>query len=159
MAADGDGANSPFAAALARRMTEPGVDLGLMMRKVRGDVLRNTGSAQQPYWYESLPENPFYFVAAPAPAAGLASRLPTSYTKPNGFLSRAGQNWLETDNVQSISFHFKEVSRREGMTLVHDSGRDVYLRWPNAGGTVQYAQGTPQRWVDLYQIEPVTDDP
>ena len=82
-AADGEAANSPFAAALARWMTEPGIDLGLMMRKVRAQVLRETGSVQQPYWYESLPENPFYFVA-PSGATTVAPVTQVPQTTING---------------------------------------------------------------------------
>lgn len=50
-AADGDGANSPFATALARRLPQPGLEIGLLFRSVRDDVLTATGRTQEPFTY------------------------------------------------------------------------------------------------------------
>ncbi|QTD55080.1 caspase family protein [Parasphingorhabdus cellanae] len=61
-AADGDGANSPFAEALARRLVQPGLEISLLFRSVRDDVLRKTGRQQEPFTYGSLSGNAFYFV-------------------------------------------------------------------------------------------------
>jgi hypothetical protein len=49
------GGNSPFAAAFARRIPEPGVDVRLLISKVRDDVLDSTGRVQEPFSYGSLP--------------------------------------------------------------------------------------------------------
>jgi hypothetical protein len=49
------GANSPFATAFARRIPEPGVDIRLLVSKVRDDVLAATQRAQEPFSYGSLP--------------------------------------------------------------------------------------------------------
>jgi hypothetical protein len=49
------GANSPFAAAFARRIPEPGVDIRVLAGKVRDDVLAATGRVQEPFSYGSLP--------------------------------------------------------------------------------------------------------
>jgi hypothetical protein len=65
-AADGDGANSPFATALARRLPQPGLEIGLLFRSVRDDVLAATGRAQEPFTYGSLSGQAFYFRAASA---------------------------------------------------------------------------------------------
>ena len=54
-------ANSPYADALARHMGEPGLEISLLFRKVRDDVLVKTGKQQEPYTYGSLPAQPFYF--------------------------------------------------------------------------------------------------
>jgi uncharacterized caspase-like protein len=62
IAADGDGRNSPFATALASRMLEPGVEINMLFRRVRDDVLRLTGRVQEPYTYGSLSGTEFYFV-------------------------------------------------------------------------------------------------
>lgn len=51
---DGDGLNSPFAAALSRRIREP-VDVRILFAKVRDDVLATTDKRQEPYNYGSLP--------------------------------------------------------------------------------------------------------
>jgi hypothetical protein len=86
-AADGSGANSPFAEAMAKRLVQPGLEISLLFRSVRDDVLKTTGRTQEPFTYGSLSGNAFYFVepkggavqsvqvatAAPAPANTPAS--------------------------------------------------------------------------------------
>ena len=53
--------NSPYADALARHMREQGLEISLLFRKVRDDVLTRTAKQQEPYTYGSLPAQPFYF--------------------------------------------------------------------------------------------------
>lgn len=60
VAADGEGANSPFARALLREMIQPGQTIESMFRNVRRAVLQETGGAQRPWDSSSLVE-PFYF--------------------------------------------------------------------------------------------------
>jgi hypothetical protein len=55
VALDGDGANSPFVAALVNRLDTPGLDISLLFRLVRDDVLTATRRQQEPYVYGSLP--------------------------------------------------------------------------------------------------------
>lgn len=62
VASDGDAGNSPFAAALARRVTEAGVEINKVFRFVRSDVLTATGGVQEPFVYGSLPPEDFFFV-------------------------------------------------------------------------------------------------
>lgn len=64
VALDGTGANSPFARALADRLAVPGLEISLMFRQVRDDVLANTGGMQEPHTYGSLSGIP-YFLAGP----------------------------------------------------------------------------------------------
>ncbi len=54
VANDGDGQHSPFAAAIIKYITEPGVDIRLALGRVRDDVLRSTGNHQEPFVYGSL---------------------------------------------------------------------------------------------------------
>ncbi|MEZ5773814.1 MAG: caspase domain-containing protein [Hyphomicrobiaceae bacterium] len=54
VALDGDGANSPFALALASEFKEPGLEIGLLFRRVRDRVLDTTGRRQEPFTYGSL---------------------------------------------------------------------------------------------------------
>ena len=72
IAADGDGANSPFATALARRIVEPGVEISFVFRRVRDDVLAATSQRQEPFIYGSLSGAETYLVppnGRPAPVA------------------------------------------------------------------------------------------
>jgi uncharacterized caspase-like protein len=54
VASDGDGQNSPFATALVKHITEPGLDLRLAFGRVRDDVMKNTANRQEPFLYGSL---------------------------------------------------------------------------------------------------------
>ena len=61
VAADGPGANSPFAAALVKHMEEEGVELGRFFRKVTSRVLAMTKNQQEPFVYGRIPDEDFYF--------------------------------------------------------------------------------------------------
>jgi tetratricopeptide (TPR) repeat protein len=61
VALDGAGANSPYVSALIRQLETPGVEISLLFRKVRDDVMASTRNAQEPFTYGSLPSEAFYF--------------------------------------------------------------------------------------------------
>jgi uncharacterized caspase-like protein len=61
VAADGPGANSPFAMALVKHMDEEGVELGRFFRKVTSSVLAATKNRQEPFVYGRIPDEDFYF--------------------------------------------------------------------------------------------------
>src|SRR6266849_6825093 len=54
VANDGQGRNSPFTAALLKRLREPGLEIELMFRRVASDVDAQTGGRQRPETYISL---------------------------------------------------------------------------------------------------------
>jgi tetratricopeptide (TPR) repeat protein len=67
VAHDGDDGNSPFVKALLKRLKQPGLEISMLFRFVRDDVLAATGRQQEPFVYGSLPSEPFYFrIAATA---------------------------------------------------------------------------------------------
>jgi TPR repeat protein len=78
VALDGIGDNSPFATALMEKLTEPGLEISLMFRQVRDEVLAQTANLQEPYVYGSLSGEPFY-IAGPADGqvdvAAIAERM------------------------------------------------------------------------------------
>ena len=53
VAQDGDGVNSPFTAALLAHLSDPD-DIAVVLRKVRQQVMKDTGNRQQPWEYGSL---------------------------------------------------------------------------------------------------------
>lgn len=59
-AADGMGRNSPYSHALLKNLQTPGIETGLLFRKVRDDVMRLTNGRQRPYTYGSLGGTEFY---------------------------------------------------------------------------------------------------
>lgn len=64
-ALDGSGGNSPFATALARNLSTPGLEVRLLFDIVRDDVMETTGRKQQPFSYGSISgRQQFYFTAA-----------------------------------------------------------------------------------------------
>ena len=64
VAHDGDDGNSPFMKALLKRMRQPGLEISMLFRFVRDDVLAATDREQEPFVYGSLPSEPFYFRTA-----------------------------------------------------------------------------------------------
>ncbi len=65
VALDGNGSNSPFALALSDKLAEPGLEISLMFRQVRDDVLEATQNLQEPNTYGSLSGVPFYLAGSP----------------------------------------------------------------------------------------------
>lgn len=72
VASDGKGRNSPYTAALLRHMGTPGLEINLMFRRVRDEVLQRTGSKQKPFTYASLSGAATYLV----PSGNVASLTP-----------------------------------------------------------------------------------
>jgi tetratricopeptide (TPR) repeat protein len=62
LAMDGEGTNSPFATALMNRLPTPNLEISLLFRMVRDDVLNATGKRQEPFVYGSLPGESLFFV-------------------------------------------------------------------------------------------------
>ncbi len=60
VALDGQGQNSPFNIALRENMVKPELEISLLFRQVRDDVLAATGNQQEPTTYGALPGEPFY---------------------------------------------------------------------------------------------------
>jgi len=54
VALDGAGANSPFAEALSKYLTQPGVDVRIALGQVRDEVVQVTQRKQEPFVYGSL---------------------------------------------------------------------------------------------------------
>ena len=55
VASDGDGRNSPYTTALIHHLSEPGLEVQFMFRKVRDSVINATNGEQVPFTYGSLP--------------------------------------------------------------------------------------------------------
>ena len=70
VAADGTGRNSPFTEALLEHLEEPGLEVGMMFRRVRDAVLASTHRQQEPFVYGSLSSQGAYLAAAPEPSSG-----------------------------------------------------------------------------------------
>lgn len=62
LAQDGTGNNSPFVESLVRHMQRPGLELNMVFRHVRDEVMAATRNQQEPFSYGSLPGQQFFFV-------------------------------------------------------------------------------------------------
>ncbi|MFL5069490.1 MAG: caspase family protein [Xanthobacteraceae bacterium] len=65
IAEDGGGENSPFAAALVKHLSVPGLDIRLAFGRVRDDVLKRSRTRQEPFIYGSLGGESISLVPAP----------------------------------------------------------------------------------------------
>lgn len=77
VAMDGRGENSPYATALMEAVVQPNLEIGLMFRRVRDEVLAATENKQLPWTDGSLSGEPFYLAgtSAAAPEAADDPRL------------------------------------------------------------------------------------
>lgn len=78
--------NSPFAVSLAKHMVQPGLEINMLFRSVRDDVLLRTDRQQEPFVYGSLPAESFYFqdpvAGAPTPPGLAALPAPPAVAAP-----------------------------------------------------------------------------
>jgi Caspase domain len=79
---DGAGANSPFAAALVKHITEPGLDIRIALGRVRDEVLRTTAGRQEPFIYGSLGGSIIPLVPSPVAKALEAMSTPRPVVAP-----------------------------------------------------------------------------
>ena len=74
VAFDGEGPLSPYATAMLKHIEHPGLDVRLLMGKVRDDVMVATARKQEPFIYGSLSGDIIPLVPAPAGASGEAAQ-------------------------------------------------------------------------------------
>ncbi len=81
VALDGNGDNSPFATALADNLRKPDVEIGLMFRQVRDEVMALTANRQQPHFYGSLTGVPFFLAGNQAKTEASPADKPAAWQK------------------------------------------------------------------------------
>lgn len=131
-AADGDGANSPFAEALAKRLPQPGLEISLLFRNVRDDVLAKTGRTQEPFTYGSLSGQAFYFRPPASETTAANSASPAA----PGLSAAANETafWQDVQKVNSIGAFRSYVSRYpDGRFVALAYGNIKKLTQPDAG--------------------------
>ncbi|WP_322867365.1 caspase family protein [Aquicoccus sp. G2-2] len=106
VALDGEGDNSPFAMALMDKMKQPGLEISLMFRAVRDEVLKSTSNRQEPHTYGSLSGIPFYLASLKNPAAGgsvqgLQGRI-DAWSKVQPDLEKQYQVLAEDDDTRAL---------------------------------------------------------
>ncbi|MDX2289244.1 MAG: caspase family protein [Hyphomicrobiaceae bacterium] len=118
VAADGEGTNSPFAAALANAMRIPGLTIEEALKDVRTDVGRQTNGQQSP-WDTSSLNVKFHFVPRRSIFADSSQRLLTDAE-------------LATLDCPSLWIARNEIFKRHGYCFATPRGQDYF---GNAGCT------------------------
>ena len=109
VAYDGVGANSPFSTALAEWIDEPGLEIGLMLRRVRQDVVEATEGSQVP-WVEEAILGDFYFVEGTREVAPQVSGA----ARPFDIANADAVFWRTVTEMKT------EEERRAGLNLYKD---------------------------------------
>ena len=86
---DGAARNSPYTTALLKHLEEPGLEIGMMFRRVRDTVLAATGGRQEPFVYGSLSSEGFYLKPPKATAVPATEPTPGAPAPTPGFDARA----------------------------------------------------------------------
>ncbi len=105
VALDGDGRNSPYAAAFLKSIQEPGLTIEQVFKNVRHHLGRETGGRQVPWELSSL-EGDFYFTPAKAAPGGRTRDLAAAEDAGNEAPAAppAGEARTFTDPVTGMEF-------------------------------------------------------
>ena len=110
IAADGQGRNSPYTAALLGILKQPGLEIGLMFREVRDRVLAATNNEQEPFVSASLSSKTIYLV--PPTVAPLPSPRPEPV--PQLEVYPVAQAWAATKDTTSVEVLRAFIARFRG---------------------------------------------
>jgi uncharacterized caspase-like protein len=111
IAFDGNGVDSPYSTALARHLTEPGVEIQSALTRVRGEVTETTQGRQRPWHNASLGREVFIgrpvVMAAPAakPANAAAATAPTLVVGDPPSWEVEQRLWDEASKRNSVPFY------------------------------------------------------
>lgn len=126
VALDGEGANSPFSAALSRHIGTPGLEVQQMLTRVRAEVVSTTKSKQVPWSNSSLLGEVYL---AEKPGACLLRRGEASYLTFSVVPAKAGtrnhRTWFGEDSELPPSGH--NISPGTGPGLRRDDNEGVAL--------------------------------
>ncbi|NSY41366.1 caspase family protein [Leisingera sp. ANG59] len=98
-ALDGKGRNSPYASALLKHLTEPGLELGKLFRKVRDTVYAATGGQQEPFVYGSLPGRDIFLVP---PKVEVLAEAPVRTAALSGTDSKIQKDYSRAVSMNSV---------------------------------------------------------
>ena len=157
VALDGSGQDSPYALALMHKLDVPGLEISLMFRQVRDEVLKATDNLQEPYTYGSLSGTPYY-LAGP----GKGNTNVNKVTDP-----RVAWSDLRPNEIQQLRALAKRGSTRSMLGLAYISQNPNDTRY-NPAEALKYfkkaaAAGSPEAEFELAKIYEqglgVTPDP
>ena len=163
VASDGTGeTNSPYAAALAKYLAEPGLEVRLLFGRVRDEVMSATSESREPFVYGSLGGEALYLnppsaiVAAPDLSSGGNSTIPSGETQPKGpteWETNAFQVAMESTNPDVIEGYLAEfpnggyrkvIERHLQSVLVERSAFENAMRSRTAAAVAAFLGKYPQ---------------
>ncbi|MEM8553108.1 MAG: caspase family protein [Pseudomonadota bacterium] len=80
VAFDGTGGHGPYARALLEHMATPNLEIGMMFRRVRDEVMDATAQLQEPFTYGSLSGVPLFLANTEAPLGGFDGDLRAAWS-------------------------------------------------------------------------------
>jgi hypothetical protein len=155
-AADGDGRNSPYTAALLKSISEPGLPIEQLFKKVRQRLSKETGNRQIPWELSSL-QGDFYFTPGRTNrvVADIEDKEATPIARP------AGQESYDVSMGKRPSVSTANEIRRDGRFIAYDNGTvldtNTNLMWAakNNGYDINWADA--KRYCKIYQGGGYTD--
>ena len=139
VASDGNGRNSPYSEALLAFLEEPGLEVGLMFRKVRDAVLGATGGRQEPFVYGSLSAKGAYLKSPQKIPETAVTQVPSTITVSEIDQSDKEYEFLfwnsikDSDNVEEYKVYLDAFP--DGRFAALARSRLKRLEEPNGGGT------------------------
>jgi len=148
IAFDGNGVDSPYSLALAKHLTEPGVEIQSALTRVRGEVTEATQGRQRPWHNASLGREVFLgkaAEAAPAPVADAskttAAPAPVASEPPSWEVEQ--RLWDEASKKNSIPFYEAYLEQFPSGRFATVAKLNIdELKDPNAQGKQVAALGT-----------------
>jgi hypothetical protein len=126
VALDGTGRNSPFTTALLDHIGDPDSDIHALMRRVRADVVAQTGSVQVPWENSSLVDEVFLASGDAAPTdtlTKLADALPEP--SPSRLFQGEGTCYLRRYTDDHLRQHPQQSVSAMGLILYPDGDQSV----------------------------------
>jgi uncharacterized caspase-like protein len=88
-ASDGVGRNSPFTAALLNHISQPGVEISVMLKQVAAEVREKTANGQRPQQLSDMSKTFYFAKAQTEPASTMAAAEPRRPAEPDHSLELA----------------------------------------------------------------------
>ncbi len=170
VADDGQGRNSPYAAALLRHIERPGEEVISTLRRVRNDVYAATAGRQAPWDHTSLRHAVFFIPPRrKASAAPLRPRV-VSYRQswPDGrftlgsFKRIDSERWSElvqtSNERRATTFDFRQLSNSPTAIVLHDPERTTGPIWVQIDlqqKRIFWSDDAQRTWKYLYDVTAV----
>jgi tetratricopeptide (TPR) repeat protein len=119
-AEEGDGRNSPLAAALLKYLPEPDLEISFLFRKLRDEVRGSTGQKQTPYMYGQLSRDKFYLNAVNQAAVSMPTADPAA-VQPCDRLAAAPEDTSRSASVRGIKL--EEIKTSDAIAACSEAVR------------------------------------